>query len=85
MLADLLPDGAAGSISTLPLGWRDPWTADDDRRATAALAHVSRELQAMRDATGRTIRIAIEPEPGCVLDTVADVVGWLEPASAPTV
>ena len=79
VLADLLPAGAAGSISTLPLGWRDPWTADDDRQATAALAHVSRELQALRAATGRTVRLAIEPEPGCVLDTVADVVGWLEP------
>ena len=78
VLADLLPDGAAGSISTLPLGWREPWTADDDRAATAALASVSRGLRALRDATGRTIRLAIEPEPGCVLDTVADVVGWLE-------
>ena len=48
VLADLLPDGAAGSISTLPLGWREPWTADDDRAATAALAHVSRELRALR-------------------------------------
>jgi sugar phosphate isomerase/epimerase len=79
VLADLLPDGAAGSISTLPLGWREPWTADHDRRATEALAFVSGELRALRDATGRTVRLAIEPEPGCVLDTVADVVGWLEP------
>ena len=79
VLADLLPDGGAGSISTLPLGWREPWTADDDRQATAALAAVSRSLRSLRDATGRTVRLAIEPEPGCVLDTVADVVGWLEP------
>ncbi len=79
VLADLLPEGAAGSISTLPLGWREPWTSVDDRRATEALAAVSRRLRALRDATGRTVRLAIEPEPGCVLDTVADVVGWLEP------
>ena len=82
VLADLLPEGAAGSISTLPLGWREPWTADDDRQATAALAAVSRGLRALREATGRTVRLAIEPEPGCVLDTVADVVGWLEPRIA---
>ena len=77
VLADLLPDGGAGSISTLPLGWREPWTPEDHREATASLAHVSRELRALRDRTGRTIRLAIEPEPGCVLDTVHDVVEWL--------
>ena len=77
VLADLLPEGSAGSISTLPLGWREPWTADDDREATASLSHVSGELRALRERTGRTVRLAIEPEPGCVLDTVHDVVEWL--------
>lgn len=79
VLAELLPEGGSGSISTLPLGWRIPWTADDDARATAALRQVSHGLRELRDRTGRTVRLAIEPEPGCVLDTVADVVGWLEP------
>jgi sugar phosphate isomerase/epimerase len=79
VLADLLPEGGAGSISTLPLAWRAPWTADDDRGATASLAHVSRRLRALREETGRTVRLAIEPEPGCVLDTVHDVVAWLAP------
>jgi sugar phosphate isomerase/epimerase len=79
VLADLLPAGGAGSISTLPLAWREPWTAEDDRRATASLARVSRRLRALREETGRTVRLAIEPEPGCVLDTVHDVVAWLAP------
>ena len=79
VLADLLPDGGAGSISTLPLAWREPWTEEDDRAATEAMALVSRELRRLRDETGRTVRLAIEPEPGCVLDTVDDVVGWLAP------
>jgi len=77
VLADLLPEDAVGSISTLPLGWRDPWTPEDERQATAQLAHVSRELRGLRERTGRTVRLAIEPEPGCVLDTVHDVVAWL--------
>lgn len=79
VLAAFLPEGAAGSISTLPLGWREPWTVDADRKALAALTHVSDSLRALRQETGRTVRIAIEPEPGCVLDTVADVVQWLSP------
>lgn len=79
VLADLLPDGVDGSISTLPLAWREPWSAVDDAAATAALAAVSAGLRDLAVRTGRTVRLAVEPEPGCVLDTVADVVGWLEP------
>lgn len=73
VLAELLPEGAAGSISTLPLGWREGWTDDRDRAATDSLARVSERLRALP----RTIRLAIEPEPGCHLDTVDDVVDWL--------
>lgn len=79
VLADLLPDGVDGSISTLPLAWREPWTPADDAAATGALAAVSTGLRELAARTGRTVRLAVEPEPGCVLDTVADVVGWLEP------
>ena len=76
-LAALLPPGAEGSISTLPLGWRVGWDDEADRTATAALAALGAELRAIRAETGRAIRLAIEPEPGCVLDDVDDVVGWL--------
>jgi sugar phosphate isomerase/epimerase len=77
VLADLLPDGVDGSISTLPLAWREPWSAADDAAATAALADVSAGLRDLAARTGRTVRLAVEPEPGCVLDTVDDVAGWL--------
>lgn len=78
VLAELLPPGAEGSISTLPLGWRDGWDDDADRAATAALSALGAELRAIRAETGRVIRLAIEPEPGCVLDDVDDVVAWLD-------
>jgi sugar phosphate isomerase/epimerase len=78
VLADLLPDSASyGSISTLPLAWREPWTGDDDVRAQASLDTVARFLRAEAARHGRPIRLAVEPEPGCVLDTVADAVSWL--------
>lgn len=79
VLAALLPDATAGSISTLPLAWRESWTRDDDDAATAAFAELSSRLWDLRERTGKTVRVAVEPEPGCVLDTVADVVGWLAP------
>lgn len=78
VLADLLPDDAPyGSISTLPLGWRDPWTAADDTASLDALAELTRSLR------GTPIRLAVEPEPGCILDTVADTVAWLAPRVDP--
>jgi sugar phosphate isomerase/epimerase len=84
VLADLLPDSATyGSISTLPLAWREPWGREDDDLATAALGELTAVLDAMARANGRPIRLAIEPEPGCVLDTVADAVRWLAPRVDP--
>ncbi|WP_028279725.1 metabolite traffic protein EboE [Arthrobacter sp. H5] len=77
VLAELLPEDTDGSISTLPLAWRERWTQKDDDAATLAFAELSSRLRDLRERTGKTIRIAVEPEPGCVLDTVADVVGWL--------
>ncbi|MFC6081289.1 metabolite traffic protein EboE [Sphaerisporangium aureirubrum] len=69
VLADLMPDDAArGSISTLPLAWRVPW---DTTRAAAAARHLdelARGLEGIASATGRTIRVGFEPEPGCVIE-----------------
>lgn len=80
VLAGLLPDDASyGSISTLPLGWRTPWSPADSAAAALALAEVVRRLRTLP----RPVRLAVEPEPGCVLDTVADAVRWLTPRVDP--
>jgi sugar phosphate isomerase/epimerase len=66
ILADLLPDdAAAGSISTLPLGWRTPWGPDRYESARRALDQLSAGLAAVH----RPVRVAFEPEPGCVVET----------------
>jgi sugar phosphate isomerase/epimerase len=84
VLNDLLADSASyGSISTLPLAWRAPWTEADDNTATAALTELTGVLDGMAAGNGRPIRLAVEPEPGCVLDTVADAVRWLAPRVDP--
>ena len=74
VLSRLLPDDARrGSISTLPLSWRDPW--DQERREAAGRQVRALEAglaqRAARD--GRAIRVGFEPEPGCVVETVAQV------------
>ncbi|MFI1358541.1 metabolite traffic protein EboE [Streptomyces sp. NPDC020898] len=78
VLAGLLPDDVTeGSISTLPLAWRT--AHDGERAATAltALATLGERLDALADLTGRSIRIGLEPEPGCTVETTADAIAPL--------
>ncbi|MGH9893631.1 MAG: metabolite traffic protein EboE, partial [bacterium] len=68
VLDHLLPDGAEGSISTLPIGWSDSvasgW-ADN-------LCETIEELDNLYENSGRLIHLDLEPEPGCeIADTPA--------------
>ncbi len=78
ILADLLPDDAArGSVSTLPLAWREPW---DSTRADAArrrLDQLAAGLAAVERDTGRPVRVGFEPEPGCVVESTAQAAALL--------
>lgn len=71
----LLPQGEKGSISTLPLGWGVPtWNDEQSRWAAKHLEDIADYLRNLEERTGRHIVIAIEPEPGCALDTASDMV-----------
>ncbi|MFE7270407.1 metabolite traffic protein EboE [Streptomyces sp. NPDC057623] len=78
VLAGLLPDDVTqGSISTLPLAWR---TAYDERRAETArtaLRTLAERLDALEELTGRDIRVGLEPEPGCTVETTGDAIAPL--------
>jgi hypothetical protein len=77
LLATLLPeDEEYGSISTLPLGWREGWTPEHSQKAAEALRDLALFLQALRERTGRHIVLAIEPEPGCVLERTPQVIAF---------
>ena len=70
VLADLLPEDAArGSVSTLPLAWRQPWDADRAEAARRRLADLATGLAAVERETGRPIRVGFEPEPGCIVES----------------
>jgi sugar phosphate isomerase/epimerase len=83
ILAGLLPDDASrGSVSTLPLAWRTPWPADRADTARRALDRLAAGLAAIHRDTGRRIRVAFEPEPGCVVENTAQAArefGGLDP------
>ncbi|MFJ2900914.1 metabolite traffic protein EboE [Streptomyces sp. NPDC087212] len=86
VLAHLLPDDVTeGSISTLPLAWRTAY--DDDRAdlARAALLTLAERLDALHELTGRSLRVGLEPEPGCVIETTADALAPLTRIAHPRI
>ncbi|MFD9108179.1 metabolite traffic protein EboE [Streptomyces bottropensis] len=78
VLARLLPDDVTeGTISTLPLAWRTAYDDSRAARAHAALRTLAERLDAVAELTGRSIRVGLEPEPGCTVETTADAIGPL--------
>ncbi|MFI8193832.1 metabolite traffic protein EboE [Streptomyces sp. NPDC085946] len=78
LLTELLPDDVAeGSISTLPLAWRTSFDHSSAVVAKRALSSLAEFLDTMERFTGRSIRIGLEPEPGCIVETTADAIGPL--------
>jgi sugar phosphate isomerase/epimerase len=80
LLADLLPSDLMieGSVSTVPGCYR----ARSTRSATSAMAerlirHAA-HLVALRERTGQVIALALEPEPCCFLETIAETAAFFE-------
>ena len=80
VLAGLLPAGVDGSLSTVPLGFKE--LASSQRpghreECIANLLQMARFLGAMAIA-GPMIRLAIEPEPFCLLETTPETLAFFE-------
>jgi hypothetical protein len=83
ILAVLLPaDRESGTISTLPLAHRDEIAGDPaehEARACEVLCSLAVDLARLRDRTGKRVRLCLEPEPGCLVETTTDAVRlWTE-------
>ena len=78
----LLPDGLPATISTLPLGWHSESDQNEDstfvERCAANLRRCARALADLEEKSGRNVKVCIEPEPGCLLDTCEDVVSFFD-------
>ncbi|MGV9937323.1 metabolite traffic protein EboE [Streptomyces olivaceoviridis] len=86
VLAALLPDDVTeGSVSTLPLGWRTTWTAERAAAGRAALRTLGQRLDSLAELTGRSVRVGLEPEPGCVVETTGDALAPLGSVGHPRV
>ena len=77
ILAKLLPDGHAGSISTVPATFK-PWASNMIDQITENLVtHVAHLVQ-IRQNTGKVIALALEPEPFCYLETIEETVRFFK-------
>ena len=77
LLEQLLPDGVHGTISTVPGAFAPLVDSPDDveRMAVQMARHVA-NLYGIRERSGKQIALALEPEPCCYLETVAQTVAF---------
>ncbi|MGC6488410.1 MAG: metabolite traffic protein EboE [Planctomycetota bacterium] len=77
--ARLMAPGDVLPMSTLPLGYRGPGApAADERRMARNLARAVSALADVERRTGVCCVLALEPEPNCLLETVAATADFLE-------
>lgn len=75
LLAQLLPeDRSEGTISTLPLGFASDWSAETQQQAEQHFAELLIALTKLEQSSGKRIRVCLEMEPGCVLETTPQLI-----------
>jgi hypothetical protein len=83
ILAELLPQGMEGGISTSPLSYRYWFPTSDlseqaKKVATRNIILVAEELQRFKITNGIHMHLDIEPEPDGMLETGAEFIFWYE-------
>jgi hypothetical protein len=79
VLVDLTEPGVEPSIQTAPLAFRPNVSGPDYIEGfTTNLLRVVAHLVDVERRTGRRIKLALEPEPFCFLETTAETVGYFE-------
>ncbi|RAI95138.1 metabolite traffic protein EboE [Algoriphagus yeomjeoni] len=92
ILAQLLPEGMDGGISTSPVSYRHWFKSDSDlnvgmETATRHLLEVVGELADIKKQTGKSLHLDIEPEPDGILENSDEMIwlfsDWLLPIGKP--
>jgi sugar phosphate isomerase/epimerase len=85
-VAELLPDLVApgtrhASVSTVPLGWRARFSAEGCGAsvglAAAQLEQAANAMARIEDRTGLRVTLDLEPEPGCAIQTLDELCGFM--------
>lgn len=89
LLANLLPEGEEGSISTSPLSYRH-WhktpeaLASAKQKATENIIEVAGALIRFKKDEGVVMHLDLEPEPDGLLETGEEFINWFENDLLPT-
>jgi sugar phosphate isomerase/epimerase len=79
ILADVAAEGVAPSIQTAPLGFKPNVTGPEVIDSyTEHVLRVAAHLVGLEARTGRTVTLAIEPEPFCFLETTDETIEYFE-------
>jgi hypothetical protein len=79
LLAQLLPQGIEGSVSTLPGSFKEfLHTPDEARLIRTNIWHCVEHVARVSQQTGRTLHLGLEPEPLCMLETSAETVHFFD-------
>lgn len=80
ILAELLPEGTEGGISTSPISYK-PWFKGNPQRkktvfeeATLHMVLLVEELHKIQQESGKTMHLDIEPEPDGLLENTQEVI-----------
>lgn len=83
ILAELLPEGMDGGVSTSPLSYKH-WFHTPNHllngivKATENIVKVAHHLVDIKATTGKVLHLDIEPEPDGVLETGREFLDWYE-------
>jgi hypothetical protein len=79
VLADLAPEGLSPSIQTAPLGFKPRVTGPDVVASyTRNVLRVAAHLVALEHRTGKTVTLALEPEPYCHLESTDETIAYFQ-------
>ncbi|HEY7333235.1 MAG TPA: metabolite traffic protein EboE [Bryobacteraceae bacterium] len=77
ILADVAPEGIAPSIQSAPLGFKPRVTGPDVVASyTEHVLRVIAHLVGIEARTGKTVTLALEPEPHCFLETTDETIDY---------
>jgi len=83
LLANWLPTGINGSISTVPIGFKKFIATNNNPEISKRLQLALTGLRRIAAETGKQIMLALEPEPGCCLETTAEVCRFFDTLDLP--
>ncbi|MES2458171.1 MAG: metabolite traffic protein EboE [Bacteroidota bacterium] len=83
ILAQLLPEGMDGGVSTNPLSYRHWFKSPEElaqatKTGTLNVIEVIKELVLIQRETGKVLHLDIEPEPDGIMETGREFIDWFE-------